>query len=101
MALQGSSGKFLSANPEGQVACDGDQVGDWEVFHWISDTNNTNHETNHTNQETNLQPSNSSAPSPTSMLSSSSSTNQELNNRFRSRTLGLRHHSEPKSIIFK
>ena len=94
MALQGSSGKYLSAKPEGEVACDRDQAGDWEVFDWLSDNIDRSRETS---QDKTASPPSSDS----SMSSSTNSTNQELNNRFRSRTLGLRHHSEPKTIIFK
>ena len=77
----------MSAKPEGTVACDGEEVGEWETFHWLSSN------THCTSQER------SSSPA-SSVSSMSSSSQHELNNRFRSRTLGLRHHSEPKSIIF-
>ena len=38
IALQGFSGKYLSAKPEGDVGCDREEVGEWEMFDWVSNT---------------------------------------------------------------
>ena len=38
IALQGLSGKYLSAKPDGEVGCDREEMGEWEVFDWVSNT---------------------------------------------------------------
>ena len=38
IALQGLSGKYLSAKPDGEVGCDMEEMGEWEVFDWVSNT---------------------------------------------------------------
>ena len=38
ITLQGCSGKYLSAKPEGEVGCDREEVGEWEMFDWVSNT---------------------------------------------------------------
>ena len=38
IALQGFSGKYLSAKPDGEVGRDREEVGEWEMFDWVSNT---------------------------------------------------------------
>ena len=36
ICLKGASNKYISAQPEGTVSCDKDEVGDWEKFEWLT-----------------------------------------------------------------
>ena len=104
IALQGYSGKYLSAKPEGEVGCDREEVGQWEMFDWISNTDkvtNSLGDKTVAGSQTSSQERSSSSASSASSMSSSVSPSQDLNNRFRSRTLGLKHHCDPKTVIFK
>ena len=34
--MRGASKKYISAQPEGLVSCDKDEVKDWEKFEWLT-----------------------------------------------------------------
>eukprot|EP00091_Calanus_sinicus_P019542 TRINITY_DN4945_c0_g1_i1.p1 TRINITY_DN4945_c0_g1~~TRINITY_DN4945_c0_g1_i1.p1 ORF type:complete len:115 (-),score=27.46 TRINITY_DN4945_c0_g1_i1:70-414(-) len=98
ICLKGASKKYISAQPEGTVSCDKDEVGNWEKFEWL--TVYTNPEPKGKSMRSNgyngqRERSGSTSSSSSSMSSTSGSLVHNSKNIFRSRTLGLKPAGEP------
>merc|ERR1712215_130846 len=40
ICLRGLSNGYISAKPDGTISCDKEEVGDWEMFEWLTEYTN-------------------------------------------------------------
>merc|ERR1711915_897469 len=97
ICLRGVSNRYISAKPDGAVSCDKEEVGDWEMFEWLTEYTSSEKEKTVKGSifSQRRQRSDSMSSSSSSMSSASGSVAAQGKHIFRSRTLGLKPAGEP------